>query len=133
MNEPERKIFEFGPFRIDGAERILLRDGQPVSLTLKAFDVPLLFENSGHVVEKDQLMNRVWATKPMRLGFMSISTVSLTLWIEVRNDIWTALGLRLFHFIMFADKDDRPKLIRIDPSTPRMNQAISDLDVTALP
>ena len=61
MSEPQRITFCFGPFRVDGAERVLLRDGQPVSLTLKAFDVLLLLlENSGHIVEKDQLMDRVW-------------------------------------------------------------------------
>ena len=32
-------IYQFGPFRLDPAERLLLRDGQPVSLTPKAFDL----------------------------------------------------------------------------------------------
>jgi len=40
---------------------LLLRDGVAVPLTLKAFDTLLvLVENSGHTVEKVQLLNKVW-------------------------------------------------------------------------
>ena len=43
------------------AERVLLRDREPVPLTPKGFDILLaLVENSGCVVEKDDLMKRVW-------------------------------------------------------------------------
>ena len=52
---------DFGPFRVDTRERVLLRDGQPVALTPKAFETLLvLVRNSGHLVEKDQLMKAVW-------------------------------------------------------------------------
>jgi DNA-binding winged helix-turn-helix (wHTH) protein len=33
------RAYEFGPFRLDPAERQLLRGGQPVALTPKAFDL----------------------------------------------------------------------------------------------
>jgi DNA-binding winged helix-turn-helix (wHTH) protein/TolB-like protein/Flp pilus assembly protein TadD len=46
---------------IDAAERLLLRDGQALPLTPKAFDLLLvLVENSGHLVEKDELMRMLW-------------------------------------------------------------------------
>src|SRR5262249_58098824 len=62
MSGSTNKIFEFGPFRLDCTERLLLRDGQPVPLTVRAFDLlQLLVENRGHLVEKNQLMNQVWA------------------------------------------------------------------------
>jgi len=55
------RLFEFGSFRLDVRERQLLRDGKPVPLTPKAFDtLVVLVENSGHAVEKDALMQRVW-------------------------------------------------------------------------
>lgn len=77
MTTPAHRIFEFGPFRLDTAERVLLRDGKPVPLTLKAFDVLLLLvENSGHIVEKDQLMNRVWAGSFVEEGNLKV-TVSM--------------------------------------------------------
>jgi TolB-like protein/DNA-binding winged helix-turn-helix (wHTH) protein/tetratricopeptide (TPR) repeat protein len=59
---PEGKHFyEFGPFRLDPAERLLLRDNQTIPLAPKAFDTLLvLVENSGHLLTKDELMKRLW-------------------------------------------------------------------------
>lgn len=52
----------FKSFRLNIAERQLLRDNSPVPLTPKAFDVlALLVEQSGHLVEKDELLKQVWA------------------------------------------------------------------------
>jgi Tol biopolymer transport system component/DNA-binding winged helix-turn-helix (wHTH) protein len=54
-------LFEFGPFRLIPAEDLLLRDGQPVPLPPKAFEVlELLVENHGHLMDKDELMKRLW-------------------------------------------------------------------------
>lgn len=59
MQQPQ--IYEFGRFRLDAAERTLLRAGEPVPLTPKVFGILLaLVENSGRVVEKDELMRQVW-------------------------------------------------------------------------
>jgi len=77
MTEPANKVIEFGPFRLDCTERVLLRDGQPVSLTLKAFEVLLLLvECRGHVVEKHELMKRVWADTFVEEGNIK-TTVSM--------------------------------------------------------
>ena len=46
---------------LDTYERLLLKNGQPVPLTFKVFDVLLvLVENSGRILEKEELMQRVW-------------------------------------------------------------------------
>lgn len=51
MTTTARHFYEFGSFRLDVTERVLTRDGQPVALTLKAFDTLLLLvENNGHIV-----------------------------------------------------------------------------------
>ena len=42
-----KPIYEFGAFRLDPAERLLVRDGQPVPLTPKAFDL-LVYLVRGH-------------------------------------------------------------------------------------
>src|SRR5262249_20742679 len=56
-----RHIYEFGPFRLDAAEHLLLRDGEAIPLTPKAFDLLLaLVERNGHLVEKDELLKKVW-------------------------------------------------------------------------
>src|SRR6266849_10425164 len=59
---PEGKHFyEFGPFRLDPAERLLLRNNQTIPLAPKAFETLLLLvENSGHLLSKDELMKRIW-------------------------------------------------------------------------
>ena len=53
--------YEFGPFRLDTSQRLLLRGGDPVPLPPKALEVLLvLAENRGQVLSKEDLMNRVW-------------------------------------------------------------------------
>jgi DNA-binding response OmpR family regulator len=55
MSAPTKRIFEFGRYRLDTGERVLLRDGRPVPLTLKSFDLLLLLvensRNSGRRLE----------------------------------------------------------------------------------
>src|SRR5262245_53313018 len=61
MSHQSRHLYEFGPFRLDAGERLLLRDGASVPLTPKAFDLLLsLVECHGHLLEKDELMKLVW-------------------------------------------------------------------------
>ncbi|HJQ23115.1 MAG TPA: winged helix-turn-helix domain-containing protein [Blastocatellia bacterium] len=68
-----QQVFEFGAFSLDSAERRLLRDGQPVPLTPKAFDVLLLLVGrSGHVVSKEELLNRVWADSFVEEGNLKV-------------------------------------------------------------
>jgi DNA-binding winged helix-turn-helix (wHTH) protein/tetratricopeptide (TPR) repeat protein len=61
MNTAAKNFFEFGGFRLDARERLLLHQGETVSLTPKAFDMLVtLVENSGHLVEKSELMRKLW-------------------------------------------------------------------------
>jgi DNA-binding winged helix-turn-helix (wHTH) protein/TolB-like protein/Flp pilus assembly protein TadD len=58
--EPGR-VFAFGPFRLEVDLGRLLRDGQPVPLTPKGFDVLLaLIERRDRLVDKAELMKLVW-------------------------------------------------------------------------
>ncbi|HET8773199.1 MAG TPA: winged helix-turn-helix domain-containing protein, partial [Thermoanaerobaculia bacterium] len=51
----------FGPFVLDCARRLLLRDGAPVGLTPKAFDLlTVLAGNDGRLVTKQALMDALW-------------------------------------------------------------------------
>lgn len=60
MSEPQR-FFEFDDFLLDSRQRLLLRDGQPVELTPKVFDVLFeLVQSGGRVVEKKELMEKLW-------------------------------------------------------------------------
>src|SRR5262245_47552250 len=61
MNGQEKASFCFGPFRLDVAERLLLRDGEAIQLPPKAFETLLvLVENSGRLVTKKELIDRLW-------------------------------------------------------------------------
>lgn len=61
MSQPADHYYEFGPFRLDPAEHVLLREGQLVPLTPKALETLwVLVEHRGHVVDKDELMRKVW-------------------------------------------------------------------------
>jgi DNA-binding winged helix-turn-helix (wHTH) protein len=61
MPDAAKVIYDFGPFRLDTGERILLRDGRHVPLMPKTFETLLaLVERQGHIVEKEDLMERVW-------------------------------------------------------------------------
>jgi eukaryotic-like serine/threonine-protein kinase len=59
---PETKVlYEFGKFRCDPGERLLLCEGQPVSLAPKSFDILVaLIQSNGRLLRKDELMQQVW-------------------------------------------------------------------------
>jgi DNA-binding winged helix-turn-helix (wHTH) protein/TolB-like protein/Tfp pilus assembly protein PilF len=61
MAADSQHFYEFGRFRIDPGERVLLRDQEVVPLTPKVFEILLvLVQNSGQVISKDGLMKKVW-------------------------------------------------------------------------
>ena len=61
MNEKTGHLYTFGPFRLDPRECLLFLEGKPVPLAPKAFETLLmLVENAGHLVDKDDLMRRLW-------------------------------------------------------------------------
>ena len=61
LDEPRRELYEFGPFRVDADKEVLFRDGQPVPLTPKAFQILLvLVRRGGEVASKDEIMKAVW-------------------------------------------------------------------------
>ena len=69
-------IREFGAFRLDPAERLLLRDGHAVALTPKAFDLLLyLVDRPGRLIEKQTLMAALWPDAIVEEGNLA-STVS---------------------------------------------------------
>src|SRR6202023_2470171 len=61
MFKQPRALFEFGRFRLDPTERFLFQDGAAFPLSPRLFDTLLvLVENRGHVVEKNDLMQKAW-------------------------------------------------------------------------
>ena len=61
MGVDSRVLYEFGPFRLEPDEHLLLREGKPAPVTPKAFDLlVLLVRNQGRLVTKDQIMQAIW-------------------------------------------------------------------------
>lgn len=74
----EDRVFEFGDFILAPKERLLLRSGEPVPLTPKAFDVLVVLVNrSGHLVSKDDLLNEVWPDTSIEEVSLSVNISAL--------------------------------------------------------
>jgi TolB-like protein len=73
-----KPIYKFGPFRLDASERTLMRAGEPVPLTLKAFDTLLmLVENPGRTIRKEALLERIWPDSYVEEGVISVNIFML--------------------------------------------------------
>ncbi len=56
-----QRFYDFGRFRLDAAARLLFREGQMIPLAPKVADTLLmLVENAGNLVEKEELLKKVW-------------------------------------------------------------------------
>ena len=71
-------IYEFGAFRVDALRRVLLREGNQVRLPAKAFEILLvLLEGKGRLVEKDELMRRVWPDSVVEENNLTVNISAL--------------------------------------------------------
>ena len=88
MSKQARRFYAFGPFRLDPGQRVLLREGQAVPLTPKAAETLLvLVENAGHLVEKDELMRRVWPDAFVEEGNLSKNIYTLRKVLGQQDDV----------------------------------------------
>jgi Tol biopolymer transport system component/DNA-binding winged helix-turn-helix (wHTH) protein len=61
MLNGQKRLYEFGQFRLDSRERMLHRNGDAVPLPPKAFDTLLLLvQNSGRALDKEEMMRQLW-------------------------------------------------------------------------
>ena len=61
MSLSAQTFYDFGPFRLDPNERLLLRDRQPVPLPPKAYDLlASLVAHAGRLMTKEDLLKEVW-------------------------------------------------------------------------
>jgi DNA-binding winged helix-turn-helix (wHTH) protein/TolB-like protein/Flp pilus assembly protein TadD len=62
MGQQDRRLYQFDSFRLDAEKRRLFKDGEALTLASKALELLIvLVENPGRVVEKDELMQTIWA------------------------------------------------------------------------
>ena len=61
MSLETKDFYDFGDFRLDLSEKVLLRDGKFIPITPKVFEtLCVLVEGAGHTIEKDEMMQRIW-------------------------------------------------------------------------
>ena len=73
-----QRVYYFGSFCLDQAEQQLLRDGRPVRLSPKAFQVLLvLIQNNGCLVTKDRLLEEVWPDVFVEEANLSVNIAGL--------------------------------------------------------
>jgi TolB-like protein len=75
---PAHHVYHFGSFCLNPAEQQLLRNGSPIRLTPKVFDVLLvLIQNSGCLVTKDKLLKEVWPDTFVEEANLSVNIARL--------------------------------------------------------
>jgi DNA-binding winged helix-turn-helix (wHTH) protein/TolB-like protein len=78
VSRPFRGSYEFGPFRLDVAKRLLFRDGRPLTLTPRLFETLLvLVENNGRLVGKDELMTKLWPDTVVEEANLTVNVSAL--------------------------------------------------------
>jgi DNA-binding winged helix-turn-helix (wHTH) protein/Tol biopolymer transport system component len=74
----QQHSYVFAEFRLDPVRRVLLKEGQPVSLNPKAFEVLLtLVERRAEVLSKDDLLNAVWPDQIVEENNLTVQVSAL--------------------------------------------------------
>ena len=78
MTTSPKRIYEFGPFRLDVERHRLTRNHVLVPLTPKALDfLHALVQNAGRLVEKNELMQKVWPDTFVEESNLSVHVFAL--------------------------------------------------------
>ena len=78
MSSTNGQRYRFDIFEVDPANRILLRSGHDIHVTGRVFDILLIFiENPGRLLEKAELMEKVWTSDFVEEGNLTRNISSL--------------------------------------------------------
>src|SRR5712691_516652 len=100
---PER--YRFGPFELEPDKRRLLKDGVTISLRPRAFDLLVaLVDRAGHLVTKDELLNRVWPKAVVEEAALHVQVSALRK--VLGADAITTVSGRGYQFTLPVTKGD---------------------------
>ena len=78
MSDRTGRVYRFGPFSLDIDDQSLKRDGTPVQLTPKVFELlATLVENAGRLVDKESLLEKVWPDVAVEEGNLTKGVFTL--------------------------------------------------------
>ena len=119
-------VYEFGPFRLDPAERTLRRGKKTVALTPKAFDtLHLLVRNSGHLLEKDDLLKTLWPNAFVEEGSLSNNIFLLRRRLGKTQDYIETVPRRGYRFAA--------RVRQLPRTVPTHPEQVSEVDTTRAP
>jgi DNA-binding winged helix-turn-helix (wHTH) protein len=124
--------YRFGAFELQLEGRRLLKDGAPISLRPRAFDLlAALVERAGQLVTKDELLARVWPRVVVEEAALHVQVSALRK--VLGSDAITTVSGRGYQFTLQVTKGDREanrasRLLTPSPRHPRagLNVIISD-------
>jgi Tol biopolymer transport system component/DNA-binding winged helix-turn-helix (wHTH) protein len=89
MSKQANGLYEFGPYRLDAAKRLLTRSGESIGLAPKTFDLLLLLvTGQGRVLTKSELMNALWADTFVEEASLSYQIATLRKALGSEGDVW---------------------------------------------
>lgn len=119
-----KHLYGFGPYRLDTGERVLLRHGQPVTLPPKDLETLLvLVERAGHIVEKEELLEKVWPGVFIEEGNLSRRVFNLRQILgatEDGRDYIETIPRRGYRFVGAVREDSEPAVS--DLATPMASE-----------
>ena len=78
MSAEIKVLYEFGKFRCNPREQLLLCDGKPVSLSPKSFEVLIvLVQSNGRLLTKDELIQLVWPDSLVEEANLTVNVSAL--------------------------------------------------------
>jgi len=118
-------FYAFGSFRLDSEKRVLVRDGQPVALAPKTLEIlVLLVEKAGHLVDKNELIKRVWPDAFVEEGNLNKNIFflrkALGEWDGGREYVET-VPKRGYRFVAPVSEVTHAESAASQPPTPTMN------------
>lgn len=143
MLEQKQQIYAFDNFRLDVRNRELLRDGAPVTLPAKAFDMlVVLIESDGRLIEKEELFSRVWPDQMVEESNLTVqvSAIRKALGERKENPRYIATvpghGYRFIGVLITTEDEEEETLIErrsisrvtIESATPLMEAAITPIE-----
>ena len=135
---PERAgtVLRFGRFVLDVADRSLKRDGVPVALTPKLFDLLVaLVTNAGRLVEKDVLLKTVWPDVAIEEGNLTKGVFSLRQVLEADDGVRCieTVPKRGYRFVAAVEAESggpAAEAVTTDTAVPPVENAIAVMPFT---
>src|SRR5258705_13146718 len=97
--------YRFGPFELRPDNRRLLKDGATIALRPRSFDLlAALVDRAGHLVTKDELLNRVWPKTVVEEAALHVQVSALRK--VLGSDAITTVSGRGYQFTLPVTKGD---------------------------